>query len=186
MSTANHKLSLYPDAEKEIDPQFPRPRGRPIQTSCWLDSNLAHDQVTRRSVEGYMLYVGSTLIKSKSSRQGAIASSTYGSELRARRTATEEALGVIYLLRSLGINLDGPTILLGDNASSLISVMNPKSSLSQRHHGISFHLSRKSEAASATIRYHVNTKINISDGLTKALGSNNFQRIHKSGGPIFV
>ena len=117
--------ALYPDAEEEIDPQFPRPMGRPIQTSCWFDSNLAHDQVTRRSIEGYMLYVGSTLVKSKSSRQGAIAASTYGSELRAGRTATEEALGVRYLLRSLGINLDGPTILLGDNESSLISVMNP-------------------------------------------------------------
>ena len=82
--------------------------------------------------------------------------------------------------------MDGPTILLGDNESSLISVTNPKSSLSQRYHGISFHLSRESEAASATVRHHVDTKLNVSDGLTKALGSNDFQRMYKTGGPIFV
>ena len=145
-----------------------------------------YDQVTRRFVEGCILYVGRTLIKSKSSRQGVITESTYGAELRAGRTATEEALGVRYLLCSLGINLDGPKIVLGDNESLLISVNNPKSAISLLHHGISFHLSRESEAALATSRFHVKSDANISDGLTKALGSNAFERMYKSGGPIFV
>ena len=133
-----------------------------------------------------MLYVGSTLIKSKSNRQGGITASTYGVELHVGRTATEEALSVRYLMQSLGIHLDGPTILLGDNESSLISVTNPKSSLSQRQRGISFQLSRESKAASATTRYHVKSEANISDGLTKALESSAFQWMYKSGGPIFV
>ena len=176
---------LYPDAEEEIDPKFPSPRGRPIQTSVWFDSNHAHDQVTRRSIEGTMVYVGRTLVKSKSTRQGAIAAATYGAELRAGRTASIEAMGIRYLLRSLGIALEGPTILLGDNESSLKSSCIAKSPLKERHLGISYHTARECEAAGITKRYYVKTDHNRSDGLTKALGKISHRNAYHVGGPIF-
>ena len=95
-----------------------------------------------------MLYVGGTLVKTKSIRQRAIAASTYGAGLG--KTATEEVLCTRNLLRSLGMNLDGPTILLGDEKSLLISVTNPKSALNQRHYGISLHLYLECEVDSTT------------------------------------
>jgi len=54
-----------------------------------------------------MIYVGSTLVKTITSRQGAITAATYGAELQAGRMASEEALGICYLLRSLGVKLNG-------------------------------------------------------------------------------
>ena len=70
---------IYPEAYEEIDTSFPEPKGHPIQTTIWYDSNWAHDQVTRRSNTGLMAYVGGTLVKAYSKRQGAIAAATYAS-----------------------------------------------------------------------------------------------------------
>ena len=177
--------ALYPEAVEEIDPKFPTPRGKPIQTSVWFDANFAHDKKSRKSCEGFMLYMGSTLVKAKSKRQGSIASSTYVSEIHAGRTAAEEVMDLRYLLRSLGLNLDGPTHTLGDNESSIKSVTDPASPLNKRHVGISYHTARECEAAQITIRYHVDTKDNLSDGLTKALKPCSHYTLYKDGGPIF-
>ena len=176
---------LYPDAEEEIDPKFPEERGKPIQTSVWFDANNAHDKNTRKSISGINTYVGKTLVKSKSKRQGSIASSTYTAELHAGRTASEEAMDLRYLLRSLGIPMIGPTLLFGDNQGSIVSVTDPKSQLNKRNVGISYHTSRECEAAGITIRYHVGTKSNISDGQTKGLPGPDHYRLYKPDGPIF-
>ena len=184
-SDQNTMKALYPEAVEEIDPKFPTPRGKPIQTSVWFDANFAHDKKSRKSCEGFMLYMGSTLVKAKSKRQGSIASSTYVSEIHAGRTAAEEVMDLRYLLRSLGLNLDGPTHTLGDNESSIKSVTDPASPLNKRHVGISYHTARECEAAQITIRYHVDTKDNLSDGLTKALKPCSHYTLYKDGGPIF-
>ena len=115
----------------------------------------------------------------------AIAAATYGAELQASRMASEEALGIRYLLRSLGVKLDGPTHLFGDNESSLKSSTIPKSPLNQRHLGISYHFTRESEASGATVRYFVKSKLNKADGLTKALGKMDHQAVYGTGGPVF-
>jgi len=176
---------LYPDAEEEIDPAFPEPKGRPVQTLIYFDSNHGHDEVTRRSIEGVMVYVGRTLVKAKTTRQSSIAAATYGAELHAGRTASEEAMGIRYLLRSLGVRVESATLLLGDNESSLKSTTIPKSPLNQRHLGISYHTARETEAAGITVRYYTNTKENLADGLTKALGAAEFNAFYKADGPVF-
>ena len=132
-----------------------------------------------------MVYIGKTLIKDKSHRQGAIAAATYGAELRAERTASHDDMGIRYSLRSLEIQVNASTILFGDNESSLKSSCIAKSPLKERHLGISYHTSRECEAAGITLRYHVDTKANISDGLLKALGPNIRKEMHKSLGPVF-
>ena len=177
--------ALYPEAVEEIDPKFPQPRGEPLQTSVWFDANNAHDKKTRKSVEGYMLFVGSTLVKAKSKRQGSIASSTYVSEIHAGRTASEEVMDLRYLLRSLGMKLDGPTLAYGDNESSIKSVTEPESPLNKRHVGISYHTARECEAANITTRFHVKSEDNLSDGLTKALPNYSHYKLYKDGGPVF-
>ena len=177
--------TLYPDAVEEIDPKFPPLQGKPIQTSIWFDANFAHNKKTRKSCEGYILYMGSTLVKAKSKRQGSIASSTYVSKIHAGRTAAEEVMDLRYLLRSLGLNLDGPTITYEDNESSIKSVTDPASPLNKRHVGISYHTARECEAALITTRYHVDTHDNLSDGFTKALKPCSHYTLYRDNGPIF-
>jgi hypothetical protein len=122
---------LYPDAVDEVNPLFPQGRGKPMQTSVWFNLNHAHDKTTQKSIEGINTYLGRTLLKSKSKQQGSISSSTYTAELHASRTASEEAMDLRHLLQSLGIKLDGPTLLFGDNKGSLQNVTDPSSPLNK-------------------------------------------------------
>jgi len=37
---------LYPDIFEELDKDFPAPRGTPLDSAVYFDSNWAHDEVT--------------------------------------------------------------------------------------------------------------------------------------------
>ncbi len=111
----------YPEAQEELDPKFPKPLGEPMDTAVYFDSNFAHDEVTRKSITGFVGYVGNTPVTYQSTRQGAIATSTYTAELCAAKTGTEEAISLRYMLRSLGVPVRGETLLIGDNLGLLIS-----------------------------------------------------------------
>ena len=69
-----------------------------------VDYDHGHDQKTRRSLTGWIAFVGSTLVIWKIKRQGSAASSTYTAEFSALRTATEEAISLRYMLRYLKRN----------------------------------------------------------------------------------
>jgi hypothetical protein len=55
--------------------------------------------------------INNTPIRWISKRQKTLETSTYGSELVASRIATELILEVRYMLRSLGVALDGPALM---------------------------------------------------------------------------
>jgi hypothetical protein len=137
----------YKYAKEEIDPAFPEPKGKPIATSVFFDSDHAHDIETRRSISGILVVVGSTPVSWMSKRQGAIATSTYSAEFCAMRLATEEAIAIRYMLRSLGIQLDGPTKLFGDNMGVIQNASMPEATLQKKHTAISFHHVRECVAA---------------------------------------
>jgi hypothetical protein len=62
-----------------------------------------------------------TPIRWVSKRQKTVETSTYGSGLVASRIATEFILEVRFMLRSLGGDLDDPTLMLGDNMSVILN-----------------------------------------------------------------
>ena len=64
-----------------------------------------------------LMYLNSTPVMSYSKRQNTIESSTYGSELVVGCIATDLTMAMRYRLRMLGVPIDGPAILLGDNKS---------------------------------------------------------------------
>ena len=53
---------LYPDAIDEIPPRMPKPRGRPVDVSLFVDADHAGNVVTRRSHTGIIIYVNMTPI----------------------------------------------------------------------------------------------------------------------------
>ncbi|CAJ1970506.1 unnamed protein product [Cylindrotheca closterium] len=132
-------LEEYPDAKEDRDPKELKTFGKPVQTSVFFDANLAHDLVTRRSITGLLVYVKSTLVSWTSKRQGCIASSTYCSEYIAMPAATEEAISIQYMLRSLGVPVEEPTNLLGDNLGVIQSAAMKDADLKKKHVTISYH-----------------------------------------------
>ncbi len=171
-------LEDYPDAKEDMDPGFPEAFGVPLETTIMVDADHAHDLVTRRSITGLLLFVGSTPVKWVSKRQGSIASSTYSSEFAALRTAVEEAQNVRYMLRCLGIPIpsDGscPTRIFGDNLSVIQNAKNPEAELKKKHVAVSFHVVREAIASGTVYPAWLYTKYNISDINTKIIPSNEF------------
>ena len=157
----------YPDATEEIDEGLPEPRGKPISTTVYFDSDHAHDQVTRRSVSGVISFVGSTPISWTIKRQGTIKSSSYSAEFCAGRVASEEAIAIRYMLRSLGVPVRGATALCGDNLGMIMSSTNPDSVLKKKHVAISFHKLQECSAAGIVNPIKVCTTVNRADIFTK-------------------
>jgi hypothetical protein len=165
----------YKDVYEEIDPAFPEPKGEPLVTSIFFDSDHAHDTKTRRSITGVLVVVGSTPVSWLSEHQGAVETSTYSAEFCAMRTATEEAIAIRYMLRSLGIPVNKPTRLFGDNLGVIQNASMPEANLHKKHVAISFHRVRECVAAKIVAPYHVDGKDNFADILTKALDISTFK-----------
>ena len=53
-------LEEYPDAKEDLADDFPVPYGRELETAVFFDADHAHNHVTRRSISGLIVFVGST------------------------------------------------------------------------------------------------------------------------------
>ena len=161
-------LMDYPDAKEELDPHCPKPFGmKELPITIFVDSDHAHDRKTRRSITGLIAFIGSTPVNWFSKRQGAIASSTYQAEFSALRTATEEAIHLRYMLRSMGIPVTSATAVFGDNKAVIDNAMNPHAVNMKKHVAISFHTVRESIAAGVIECFWINGTANIADICTK-------------------
>lgn len=81
--------SFYPDAKEQIPADAPLPRGKPVQTTCFVDSDHAGDTITRRSRSGVLIYLNRSLTVWMSRKQNSVETSTFGSEFTAMKTALE-------------------------------------------------------------------------------------------------
>ena len=97
-------------------------------------------------------------------------SSTYVSEMVAARIATEMTIAMRYRLRMLGVPVDGPAMMFGDNQSVVTNCSLSTSTLKKKHNAIAYHRVRETVAAGVINFMHVTTKDNIADIMTKPLG----------------
>ena len=167
-------LEDYPDAREDIDDGLPAPHGAELMTSVFFDADHAHDQVTRRSISGIIVFVGSTPVLWQSKRQGCIATSTYCAEFISMRTAVEEAISIRYMLRCLGVPVTVPTDLFGDNFGVIQSAEIPDGELKKKHIAISYHYVREAIAARIVNAHWCKSHENFADLCTKSLGTNLF------------
>ena len=79
----------------------------------------------------------------------------------------------------LGVPLDGPSMLFGDNQSMIMNTTVPGSALKKRHSAVAYHRIREAVASSIVNIIHCRSETNLSDILTKPLGPQTFQRMVK-------
>ena len=170
---------FYPYTEEEIPKGLPEPKGKPVKITVYVDADHAHDQVTRRSVTGIILFLNNMPVCAISKCQKTVETSTYGSELVAARIATELILETRYMLRCLGVKLDGPALMLGDNMSAVLNTTVPSSVLKKKHCSINYHCVRETIAAKIMRFAHINSEQNLSDLMTKSLGGKPFYQLVK-------
>jgi hypothetical protein len=88
----------YPRALKEINANLPKPLINKIEIIVFVDSDYAHDKVSRLSITGLFIFVGRTAVFYTNKQQGAIEMSTYGAEFCGMKTAVKELIAVHYML----------------------------------------------------------------------------------------
>lgn len=147
------------------------------RTTCYVDADHAHDTVPRRSVTGIIIMVNKTPIKWISKRQKTVETSTYGSELVASRVAVENVMAMRYYLRMLGVPIEGPTLMLGDNMSVVLNTTVPSSQLTKKHNAIAYHRVREAIAGKIIRFAHIRSEENLANVLTKPLPGDAFQTL---------
>ena len=77
--------SVYGNVEEEIPKDIPKPLGKRVVTTTFLDSNLLHDIVTGKSFTAVLHFVNTTPTDWFLKRQATVETATYGSELVATK-----------------------------------------------------------------------------------------------------
>jgi hypothetical protein len=69
-----------------------------MERTVFVDSDHAHDKVTRQSITGMIIFIGRIPVIYSSKQQGAIETSTYGAEFCAMKNGVEELIALQYML----------------------------------------------------------------------------------------
>jgi len=172
---------FYPEAREELPPigTVPDPKGPPARITVYVDADHAHDQVTRRSVTSILLFINNTLVRTYTKRQRTVETSTYGSELVASRIATEMVMEYRNALRSLGVHVEGPATMLGDNNAVVLNTTLPSSQLKKKHQAVSYHRIREAIACGIVEFHHIPSWANYADVMTKPVPARTFQAMVK-------
>ena len=149
----------------------PKPLGKPVVMTTYVDANLYHDLVNGRSVTGILHLFNQTVVDWYSRKQATVETATYGSEFVApARTAMEQIIDLRLQLRYLGVSVKGSTMMFGDNESVVNSASIPHARLHKRHNALSFHKVREGIAASIAKFHHIKSGDNPADVHSKQWG----------------
>ena len=81
----------------------------------------------------------------------------------------ETLRGLRYKLQMMGVPIDGPTYIFGDNMSVIFNTSRPSSQLKKKSNSVCYHAVREAVAMKECITTHIPTLLNFSDLLTKVL-----------------
>ena len=125
------------------------------------------------------MFLNNTPVKAISQRQKTVETSTYGSELVATRVATKLIFEYRITLCLMGVEQDGPTLLLGDNNSVVLNCTMLHLVLKKKHAACNYHRVRKTIAGGAMVFSHIPSEYNYADILTKPLSGPAFRNLVK-------
>lgn len=146
----------------------------PIHVTGWSDSDWEGCPLTRRSLTGWIMQIGSSIISWKTQKQDTVALSSTEAEYRAMTEAVKELKWIKGILRDFGIDHSKPMTLMCDNQSAIYLTKNPIFHERMKHieaecYFIHDHIINKTIATA-----HVKTKDQLADILTKTLGRKEF------------
>jgi hypothetical protein len=128
---------VYGNVKEVLPHDLPEPKGKPVTTTTYVNTNLYHCLMTGRSITGIFHLLNKTVVEWFTKKQGTVETATYGSEYVAARTATEQLMDLRNTIRYLGVPITA-SVMFGDNKSVVDSSMIPHSQLNKRHTALSF------------------------------------------------
>ena len=135
----------------------------------YVDSNHAGEKKTRQSRTGFFVFINGALIQWLSKKQATIKTSVFGAKFVAVKIGMESLRGLQYKLRMIGVPIDVPLLIYGDNMSVILNTQQPELTLKKKSNSIAYHAVRESVAMGESLTGHVGTNDNPADLATKVL-----------------
>ncbi len=105
-------------------------------------ADYAGEALTRRSNTGYLIYIKmSPILLWHSKKQGTVETSVIGADefVAIKAASTKAAHGLRYKLRMMGIEVDKPNRIYGDNMLVIHNTQRPESTLKKKSVAICYH-----------------------------------------------
>ncbi|GKA43535.1 ribonuclease H-like domain-containing protein, partial [Tanacetum coccineum] len=134
-----------------------------------VDSDWPKCKVTRKSVTGYAVFMGESLVSWKSKKQSILSKSLADAEYKAMNSVTCEVIWILKILAELNIDTSLPVPLHCDNSYAMQIAANPVFYERTKHFEIDSFFLREKVASGIVKTVKVKSADNIVDIFTKGL-----------------
>ena len=152
-----------------VTPNAPKPKGIGFTMRAIIYSDCAGEFTTRRSRTGFIIFLISAPIYWFLKRQTSVETNSFGSEFIAMKQCCEYVRGMRYKLCVIGITIDFPNYILGDNQSVLCNTSKPHLILKYKSSSMALQFVCEGTSEDEWQTTYINRHSNTADILTKSL-----------------
>ncbi|XP_026429163.1 uncharacterized protein LOC113325157 [Papaver somniferum] len=138
-----------------------------LTLQAYSDSDWAGDITDRKSITGYCVFLGDSLISWRSKKQSVVSRSSAEAEYRALAHTTSELIWLRWLLRDMGVIISAPIPLYCDNKAAIQITHNDVFHERTKHIEIDCHFTRHHFKKGTITLSHVKSEFQVVDLFTK-------------------
>jgi hypothetical protein len=147
-----------------------------LVVEAYADADWANDKLDRKSITGWVAKINGDVVSWASKKQRTVAQSTCEAELYAEAAAMNEVLWLRGLLAELGLRVLEPSMIYGDNQSTIALSEHGVKSERTKHVDVKYHfITSEISKGSVGVKW-VPSDEQQADVLTKALARPLFEK----------